>query len=190
MFRFTLLCHKPLLIYLLACQSTCIHLTLNKPTFYLLYIDQIIFRGLTNVTFSLPTISANFHFLYLLASSQSFFTVRYQILFRVTPLVLMTTFYLLCTMLLHFLCTSHQLKRCLCTHIYNFLFTCMFNNCHYLCTHSQHCLFLLYLTIANPISVYPCVTTPSILLDNLHLLYTFTDNHHGKYQSEEPQHCC
>ncbi len=41
----------------------------------------------------------------------------------------------------------------------------------------------------NPISVYPRVTTPIIFFDNQHLLYTLTDNHHGKYQSEKSQRC-
>ena len=119
-FRFTLLCHTPLLIYLLGKQSTFTYLTLNKPPFYLPYID--------------PT-------------------------------------------------------RCLYTHIYNFLLTYEFiiytitvptcNNAHF-----------FNLTLGYPISLYTRVAGPSILVDNLHLLYTFNHNHHGKYQSEEPQRCC
>ena len=53
----------------------------------------------------------------------------------------------------------------------------------------QHSFFL-YLTLGNPISLYPCIAGPSILIDNLYLLYTFTHYHHDKYQSEEPQRCC
>ena len=45
-FRFTLLCYEPLLIYFLSSKYTFIYLTLNKPAFYLTYLDETIFRVL------------------------------------------------------------------------------------------------------------------------------------------------
>ena len=98
-------------------------------------------------------------------------------------------YYLLSTTLINFLCTSHQQNCVFCTHRCNFMFTYKLDNSTFWEHHSQYCILLIYLTLANPISVYPCNTTPFIFVENLHLLKTLTDNHQGKYQSEEPQRC-
>ena len=105
----------------------------------------------------------------------------------VYPTSINNYFFLLSTMLINFLCTSHSQNRIfLHTQLYLLVYLWV-RQYHFLCTHSQHCILLIYQRLVNPISVYPCVTTPFIFIDNLHLLYTLIDNHHGKYQSEEPQ---
>ena len=162
-FRFILWYHKPLWIYLLASECTFIYRTLTEYTFCLPYIDQTTFWF---------TLLCHTPLLIYLLGSQSTFT--YLTLNKPTFIYLIST------------------KPVVCAHTYHIPLLAYLRVYHlyYLCTHLQHCLFLLYLTLGNPISLYPRVSRPFILVDNLHLLYTSTHNHHGKYQLKEPQRCC
>ena len=50
----------------------------------------------------------------------------------------------------------------------------------------QHCLFLLYLTLGNPISLYPCIADLSILRHNLHLIIMANTNRRIPNAAAEP----